>query len=61
MTRAVVGTGSTSRLSAAAASMLAGRFSSLPIVDDGQLVGILTMTDAMGPCLKALRAVEPSA
>ncbi|MCP3920635.1 MAG: CBS domain-containing protein [bacterium] len=58
MTRAVVGAPRDMRLSEAILRMLAGRFSSLPVVEGSQIVGILTFSDALQPCLAALEPAQ---
>jgi CBS domain-containing protein len=45
------------RLSEAARLMVANRVSSVPVVDDGELVGIVTSTDLLDQCMETLREV----
>lgn len=45
-------------LSRAATCMLEGRISALPVVDDGRLVGILTLLDLLEHCVSNLRAPD---
>lgn len=42
-------------LSRAASCMLEGKISSLPVVDDGRLVGIVTLDDLLDHCISNLR------
>jgi CBS domain-containing protein len=42
-------------LSRAASCLLEGRISALPVVDDGRLVGILTLVDLLDHCISNLR------
>ena len=45
-------------LSRAATCLLEGRISALPVVDDGRLVGILTLLDLLEHCVSNLRAPD---
>ena len=47
------------RMSDAAERMVGHHFSCLPVVDGGELVGVLTLTDMIDHCLSTLRDPEP--
>lgn len=45
-------------ISRAASCLLEGRISALPVVDDGRLVGILTLVDLLDHCISNLRVPD---
>lgn len=55
MTRDPVGVDVAQRVSAAARVLLGRRISALPVLQDGRLVGILTLTDLLDHCMGTLR------
>ncbi|MHC5210637.1 MAG: CBS domain-containing protein [Planctomycetota bacterium] len=55
MTRDVITVAPDAPLSRAAELMDDGRIGALPVVEDGQLVGILTLTDVVDHCINTLR------
>jgi acetoin utilization protein AcuB len=62
MTWDAVTTGPGASLAQAAATMFEGRFSSLPVVDKGTLVGIVTERDvlrALGQTVPSVRGIDP--
>jgi acetoin utilization protein AcuB len=60
MTKRVITTGPTSPLEEAARLMVIERISALPVMEAGQLVGIVTETDVLDLFLQAMGAGEPS-
>lgn len=60
MSRAVVTVGPDEPLSRAAQLMGTNKFSALPVIEEGRVVGIVTLTDVLDHCIDNLREPEGS-